>query len=400
MQHFRYQAVDREGRMHRGRLAASAPDEVAQRLLAQGLELLSLRRDYLRLPGGGPRIPRAELINFCFQLEQLCRAGVPLLDGLADLRDSLDHAAFRTLIQRVVADIAGGLALSQALAAHPRVFNPVFTHLIEAGERSGRLPEILAELTDNLRWEDELVAHARSVLIYPAFVSAVVVGASLFLALFLLPKFEQFVRALGQDLPWITRQLLHGGRLLAEYGLPLLGLGTLLLLLASLRWPTRPALRHLIDRVQLRLPLIGPVLGKIILARFSSTFALLYGAGIPVLEAVRSTQGIVGNALIRQGLAQVEQAVASGHHLTGAFRDTGLFPPLVIRMLHIGEQTGALDTALRNVGYFYHRDVRESVRRLQSLIEPLLTLLLGALLGGLLLSLFGPIYDVVSRIRP
>lgn len=162
---------------------------------------------------------------------------------------------------------------------------------------------------------------------------------------------------------------------------------------------TNPLARLRFDGIKLRLPVIGPILKKIVLSRFASTFAMLYASGIPVLESIRTTQHIVGNGVIRRGLERVEQSIREGHNVASAFHDVGLFPPLVVRMLRIGESTGGLDKALLNVSYFYNRDVKESVGKAQTLIEPMLTLFMGALLGWIMLSVIGPIYDVISKIK-
>ncbi|HOL65515.1 MAG TPA: type II secretion system F family protein, partial [Accumulibacter sp.] len=149
----------------------------------------------------------------------------------------------------------------------------------------------------------------------------------------------------------------------------------------------------------LNLPLIGDILRKIVLSRFANTFALLYSSGIPILESIRTTQEVVGNLVIRRGLERVEQLIGEGQNVTAAFHNTGFFPPLVVRMLRIGENTGALDNALLNVSYFYTRDVRESVQKAQQLVEPVLTVVMGAILGWIMLSVLGPVYDVISKIK-
>jgi len=162
---------------------------------------------------------------------------------------------------------------------------------------------------------------------------------------------------------------------------------------------TDPLARLRFDGIKLRLPLLGPILKKIILSRFANTFAMLYAAGIPILESIRTTQDIVGNGIVRQALQKVEQSIREGRNVAGAFHDVGIFPPLVVRMLRVGENTGGLDKALLNVSYFYTRDVKESVGKAQAMIEPVLTLFMGALLGWIMLSVIGPIYDVISKIK-
>jgi type IV pilus assembly protein PilC len=160
-----------------------------------------------------------------------------------------------------------------------------------------------------------------------------------------------------------------------------------------------PLARVRFDGIKLKFPLVGDILRKIILSRFANTFALLYASGIPILDSIRTTQDVVGNLVVRQGLERVEQLIGEGQNVTAAFHSIGFFPPLVIRMLRVGESTGRLDDALMNVSYFYNRDVKESVEKVQQLIEPMLTVLLGSLLGWIMLSVLGPVYDVISKIK-
>ena len=162
---------------------------------------------------------------------------------------------------------------------------------------------------------------------------------------------------------------------------------------------TNPLARVRFDGIKLKFPLVGDILRKIILSRFANTFALLYASGIPILDSIRTTQDVVGNLVVRQGLERVEQLIGEGQNVTAAFHSIGFFPPLVIRMLRVGESTGRLDDALMNVSYFYNRDVKESVEKVQQLIEPMLTVLLGSLLGWIMLSVLGPVYDVISKIK-
>jgi len=220
-----------------------------------------------------------------------------------------------------------------------------------------------------------------------------------FLIIYMVPQLRMFVKSMGQTLPLQTQILFLVSDLLVAYWyllptLPLLAFFGVRLLLNH-----NPLARLRFDGIKLRVPVLGSILRKIILARFANTFALLYASGIPILESIRTTQGVVGNLVIRSGLERVEQLIIEGQNVTAAFHSTGFFPPLVIRMLRVGENTGALDEALLNVSYFYNRDVRESVQKMQQLIEPLLTLIMGGMLGWIMLSVLGPVYDVISKIK-
>lgn len=397
---YRYRAIATNGQVVSGHEEAASPGELDGRLQRRGLELLAAvpgRRWQLRRAAA---LPRRELIDFCFHLEQLSRAGIPLLDALQDLQASAEQPRSRATLAALVDAIAGGQPLSQALQASPASFPALFANLIRAGETGGCLPEILHRLGHSLRDEDELIADRRRALIYPALVASTLLAAMGFLMTFLVPQLKQFVAASGQTLPLHAR-LLFG---LAEWinaGWPLLlAIAAGLPLIGGLAIRHDARCRDFVDACKLRLPLYGTLLKKADLARFSGTLALLYGAGIPVLEAIRESSGSLGNGRLRQAIAEVGRRIGEGSNLAAAFAASGLFPPLLIRMLHVGEITGRLDDALAHVAHFYRRDVQEAVARTRVLAEPLLTLVMGLLLGWIVLAALGPIYDIIGRLAP
>jgi len=394
-----YKAVSAEGRMVFGRIDAINIVDLEMRLKRMDLDLVTGKAIDQQKLFGKRKIPRPDLINFCFHLDQLTRAGVPILEGLADLRDSIENPRFREVIAGLIEGIEGGQTLSLAMADHPTVFNPVFVNLIRAGEATGQLPDVLSSLTESLKWEDELASHTKKLLMYPAFVGTVVISATFFLMIYMVPQLKLFVKNMGQTLPPQTQLLFFVSDLLVAYWWMFLLLPILSVIGLTLTLRSNPLARLRFDAVKLRLPVLGPILNKIILSRFANTFAMLYAAGIPVLESIRTTQDIVGNRVVRQALRRVEQSIREGQNIASAFRDAGLFPPLVVRMLRVGENTGGLDKALLNVSYFYNRDVKESVEKAQTLIEPILTVFMGMLLGWIMLSVLGPIYDVIGKIK-
>jgi len=397
---FSYKAVDASGKNVLGRVEAVNLFDLEQRLARMGLDLItgapSAQRSRLM---GGRRIPRQDLINFCFHLEQLASAGVPVIEGLVDLRESVDNPRFREVVSGLVESIEGGRSLSQALGEFPEVFSKVFVSLIRAGEQTGKLAEVLKSLSESLKWEDELAAQTKKLLMYPAFVGSIVVLVTFFLMIYLVPQMAGFIRNMGQNVPLQTRILLQVSALFVDYWWAILAAP--FVIWAGIAFAVRgnPALQYALDRYKITFPLIGPILRKIILSRFASSFAMMYASGITVLDAIRSCEEIMGNKPLELALRAAGQQIAEGKNLTAAFQDLALFPPLVIRMLRIGENTGALDTALLNVSYFYNREVRESIGKLQALIEPVLTVLLGALLGWVMLSVLGPVYDSISKMK-
>jgi type IV pilus assembly protein PilC len=397
---FSYKAVDAGGKNVLGRVEAVNLFDLEQRLARMGLDLVtgapSSQRTRLI---GGTKVRRQDLINFCFHLEQLASAGVPVMEGLVDLRESVENPRFREVVSGLVESIEGGRSLSQALGEFPEVFSKVFVSLVRSGEQTGRLPEVLKSLTESIKWEDELASQTKKLMMYPAFVGGTVLIVTFFLMVYLVPQMAGFIRNMGQDIPLQTRLLIGVSAFFVDYWWAILAAPFVAWTGLRIAAGKSPAFQYALDRYKITLPVIGPILRKIILSRFASSFAMMYSSGITVIDAIRSCEELMGNKPLELALRSAGQQIAEGKNLTAAFQDLGLFPPLVIRMLRIGENTGALDTALLNVSYFYNREVRESIGKLQAMIEPAMTVLLGAILGWVMLSVLGPVYDSISRMK-
>ena len=397
---YRYKAIDRTGRPARGKLDAANEVDLELRLKKMGLDLIIARPVRSQGPSiSGGSIKRQDLITFCFDLEQVSRAGIPLIDGLRDLRQGMENPRFREILTSILEDIEGGKTLSQALGGFPRVFNTVFVSLIRAGELSGTLPEVFENLGATLKWQDELVSQTRRLLVYPSLVFVVVTGVMVFLLLYLVPQVTQLLKTMGLELPIQTRILIWLSNFTATWWPVLLVLPIITAVVITFMVRTRPRSRYLFDYVILHLPVTGEILQKIILARFANFFALMYRSGITILEAVKTSEDIVANRVIADGLQRAGQQINAGESMSEAFQNLGMFPPLVIRMLRVGETTGALDTALMNVTYFYNRDVKDSVDKALKLLEPTLTLLLGGMLALILFSVLTPVYDVIGKLK-
>ncbi len=397
---FEYKAVDRSGRSARGKLDAANEVDLELRLRKMGLDLITTRllRSHSPTLASG-NITRQDLITFCFDLEQISRAGIPILEGLRDLRDGMENPRFREVLTSVIEDIEGGKTMSQALAAFPRVFNTVFVSLIRAGELSGTLTEVFENLGGTLKWQDELISQTRRLLVYPALVFVVVLCVMLFLLLYLVPQVTALMKTMGLTLPLQTRVLIWLSDTTATYWPVLVLLPVIVASGINFMVRTNSRAHYLWDYAILRLPITGLILQKIILARFANFFALMYRSGITILDAVRTSEDIVANRVIAEGLQRAGQQINAGESLPEAFANLGMFPPLVIRMLRVGESTGALDVALMNITYFYNRDVRESVDKALKLLEPMLTLILGGMLALVLFSVLTPIYDIIGKLQ-
>ena len=400
MHSFTYKAVDKQGRPARGSLEAANEVDLELRLRRMGLDLITCRElDKSRSLYARGRVSRVDLITFCIDIEQITRSGIPLIDGLRDLRDGMDNPRFREVLTTVIEDMEGGKMLSQCLAAHPDIFSVVFVSLVRAGEIAGTLPEVFENLAASLRWQDELASMTKRLLIYPTLVLVVVSAVVMFLLVWLVPQITQLIITMRVEMPFQTRMLTFVSDVVRQWW-PVLFTVPVLVAIPFVVWIRRSEkARYLWDYAKLRIPLTGPILQKIILSRFASFFAMMYRSGITVLDALRNSEEVVGNRVIADGLRRATQQITAGDSLAEAFQNTGIFPNLVIRMLRLGESTGALDTALMNVNYFYGRDVRESVDRAMKFIEPALTMVLGLVLAFILWAVLSPVYDILGKLK-
>lgn len=391
--------MNEEGRFSSGNIDAINPVDLELRLKRMGLDLVTFDAVKKSTLFKGGRISRPELITFCFHLDQLIRSGVPIIEALTDLRDSVDNPVFKSTVAGLLEDIEGGKKLSEAMENHPRAFDTVFTALVRAGEQSGQLPEVLTKLTENLKWQDELAAAAKKAMMYPMFVGVVVFVLIFVLMVFLVPQLVITLKALSPTLPIETRILIAISDFMVRFWYVIVVTPIAIVATLFVMARTNERFRFRLDGVALSLPFIGPLRTKIILARFSTFFALLYQSGITVLDCIHISEKIVGNRVIERALQRVGREINEGQGITQAFGNARLFPPLVLRMLRVGETTGGLDKALLNVSYFYNRDVKETMSKMQEMIQPMMTVILGGIFVLIIVTIFNPIYDVISKVK-
>src|SRR5262245_3611702 len=402
MPSYQYKAIDKAGRPARGGLDAVNEIDLELRLRRMGLDLITYTEVDRRAPAGfgtGGRITRQDLVNFCFDMEQMVRSGIPLIDGLRDMRDTMDNPRFREVLTVMTEDMEGGKVLSQCMMSNPEVFNNVFVSLIRAGEQAGQLPQVFQNLAETLKWEDELISQTRRLLMYPALTLVVVLGVLIALLVFLVPQIASLFKTMGLALPGQTRALLAVSAFVTGFWWLIFGLPVAAAVVFVIAVQRSPKIAYMWDYAKLRIPVIGPILQKIIMSRFANVFSLMYRSGITVLEAIKTSEEVVDNRVISDGLNRAGQQVSAGEGLTETFQNLGMFPPLVIRMLRVGETTGALDAALTNVTYFYNRDVKESVDKAQKALGPAMTLVLGGLLAFVIWAVLGPVCDILGKLK-
>ncbi len=399
MLEFSYRAVTAEGRTISGRQSATSESDLEARLARMQLELLQAKPVRAASLFARKKLENKELINIFIHMQTLSQAGVPLFESLIDLRDSADTPSVRRFISDLVDRIEGGASLSDALEQSPAGIDKVNISLIRTGEATGKLPEVLAELVESLKWSDEIAAQTKKLLMYPVFAGTIVLGAVGFLMIYLVPQLIGFIKNLGGVIPIQTRALVAFSNFLVNYWYTI----PIFVTVIAGAWITAvrvsPEARLFVDSTKLKFPLFGPILKKIIMARFAKSFGLMYRSGVSVLDAMVFCETLSTNAAFRKAIGSAATSISQGQKVSDAFAATTLFPALVVRMIRVGETTGGLDKALENVSYFYTREVDDAIGKLQGLIQPVLTVFLGGMIAWIMSSVMLPIYELISKVK-
>ena len=401
MPDYKFKTIDAAGKVRTDTMVASNPMELEKRLGSMGFDLLSYReqsrasRSILQKK----TVSRRDLINFTFHVEQLTKSGVPLLDSLKDIRDSLEYSNFTDVLQTVIDDIEGGKTFSLALSEHPQIFDKVYVTLVRVGEETGNLAEVLKDLAETIRWQDELASHTRKIMIYPAIVSTVVICVVSFLMIYLMPQLLPFIKNIGTEIPIYTKVLMAMSNAFVRYWYLIFSLPVILYVVVVVAANNNIGARYFVDGLKLKIWLIGPLVAKIKLARFANYFAMMYSSGITVLDALGISEDMVNNLVLENSINKARSSIAEGSQISESFERTGVFPSMIVRMLKVGEDTGAMDEALLNVSYFYNREVKESIDKLEPAMMPVLTIVLGGIMLWIMMAVLGPVYDAVSSVK-
>lgn len=397
---YRYKAIDESGKVRNDNIEADNLLDLEQRLSGMGMDLINYRE---KKPGlfsfSSKGIQRKELINFTFQMQQLTKSGVSILDGLGDLRDSVSAGRMKEVLSGLVEEIQGGKTFSGALAEFPEIFDTVYITLVKVGEETGRIAEVMNDMAATLKWHDELIAHTKKIMIYPAIVTVVITAVVSYLMIFLVPELIPFIEELGGVIPVHTRALIATSWFLGNYWYLVFGTPVVLYFTIHYLAQRKPEVRMFIDKLKLRLYIFGPIILKTRLARFSNYFAMMYSSGLTVLDSLKISELLMGNAVLSKSIIDIREKIADGGKISDSFASVNVYPPLVIRMLKVGENTGALDEALLNISYFYNREVKESVDKMEAAMTPILTIVMGGIMMWIMSAVLGPIYDSLTTIQ-
>jgi type IV pilus assembly protein PilC len=397
---FQYKAVDPAGKFVQGSLDAGNIADLELRLEKMNLDLVTCKQ---KQPGadifGRNKIGRRDLINFSFHLEQLTRSGVPILEGLTDLREGEENPGFRDVIASLIEGIEGGSSFSQALAMYPKVFDDVFISLIKVGERSGQMSTVLVDITETLKWQDEIIAKARKAVTYPAVIGTLIFSIIMFLMIFVVPDIMSAIVGLGGEIPFHSLALMATSEFLVAYWYLVIMAPFVIFFILRHLYKTNEKARFKIDGFLLNVWAFGEVNEKIKISRFTRYFALMFASGITVLDAIKLSRSVVSNRVLEDGIDRAWVQISEGGSISESFKNIGIFPPLVIRMLRVGESTGRMDVSLKNVSYFFERDINERMEKMEPVLQTALLAAIGGVVLWLILSVFGPMYDTISTIQ-
>jgi type IV pilus assembly protein PilC len=339
-----------------------------------------------------PKIRVRDMIQLFMHMEQMQSAGVPLLDALADIRDSSDNQSLKDIMTDIHRNVSDGSSLSEALANHPKIFGNLYIALVKAGEDTGDLTKSYIQLVKYLKWVDDMQTKIRKATRYPTILLVVVVLTIVVMMGYVVPQIIGFIENIGQELPFYTTALMATSEFFQEWWWAILSAPPVLWVIYKFFARNSEEFAYRMDVLFLEMPIAGPLIRKINIARYSQTFAALFSSGIDVINCLRSSQKTVNNLAIHEALDAVQAQVEAGAPLSKAFGASGEFPTLVTRMIKVGEESGQLTPVLEQVSEFYTRDVDEAVQSLITMIEPMLTAILGVMILWIAVAVFGPIY--------
>ncbi len=402
MEKYKYKALNAKGRPIKGILGAVNENDLFNQLQAAGLELVSCAPLSVKKTKSGlfgQKVTPRDLIQLFIHLDQMEGAGVPLLESLADIRDTSDNTALRDAISEIHRDVMEGSKLSEAMQKHPKIFANLFVSLVASGEETGKMSSAYQQLTKYLAWLDAMQARVRKATRYPMVLMVVVLGAITLMMGFVVPQIVDFIRNMEFEMPFATVALIATSDFFQQYWWAVLIVpAAIISVVLSLR-RTSEDFAYKIDRILLEAPVMGPLFRKINIARFCQTFGALYASGLPILEAIDAANKTIGNRALAEAMVGIQGHIKSGSPLSEAFNGSGEFPSMVIRMLKVGEDSGNLTAVLTQVSDFYTADVDEEIQKLIAMIEPSLTIVLGGMILWIAVGVFGPIYSSFEQIQ-
>jgi type IV pilus assembly protein PilC len=401
---YAYRVRDRQGKLLGGTLEAENEQAVVAKLRQLGYAPVSIEAEKgaglkaeVRLPGSG-RVKLKDLAVFSRQFATMINSGLSLLRALTILGEQTDNKRLAQIIVLVRAEVEKGVSLSAAMAKHPKAFNRLYVAMVRAGEIGGFLDQVLVQVAETFEKEVALRGKIKSAMTYPVVVFVMVLAIVAAMLVFIVPTFEGLYESLGGKLPLPTQLLINASNLLRKFFLLVIG-AVGLLVFAFRRWKATQKGRYAIDKFKLKVKVFGPLFHKTALSRFSRTLSTLIRSGVPILQALEIVGETVNNSVISRAVRDVQDSVREGESLATPLSKHATFPPMVVQMMAVGEETGALEVLLAKVADFYDQEIEAAVASLTSLIEPILIAVMGAAVGGMVIALYMPLFNIINLVK-
>ena len=400
MPSFVWKGKTRSGQFQEGILLADSRDAAVASLRRSQIQISSLKekgREFPLLPKLPGRINAKRVALFTRQFSVMLDAGLPLVQCLEILGEQQEQPKFRDILGRVRTDVEAGMSLAEAMRKHPAAFDNLFVNMVAAGEAGGILDVILQRLSTYLEKAVRLKGMVKAALIYPITVITIAVGVVWIILWKVIPIFGQLFAGLGGELPFLTRMVVAASNFVGRFS-PLIVIAGIVVFFSLRAYHNTYHGRRVLDGMILKIPVIGMLMRKIAVARFCRTLATLTSSGVPILEGLEITAKTSGNAIIEDGIMAVRKSVEEGKTISGPLGETKVFPSMVVQMINVGEQTGALDQMLSKIADFYEEEVDTAVAGLVKLIEPLMIVVLGGIIGVIVTAMYMPMYTILGKI--
>jgi type IV pilus assembly protein PilC len=398
---WKWEAKTRQGELRGGEMEAADDAAVKARLAQMGLEPTKVKKKpkeiHIKIPGFGG-VTTKDLLVFTRQFSVMIDAGLPLVQGLEIIATQADNHEFRRVLMDVKLRVESGSTFADALAQHPKVFDELFTQLVRAGEIGGILDTILQRLGAYIEKNEKLKRRVKGAMVYPSIVLVVAVGVTLVMLMFVTPTFEKMFKDFGGAMPAPTQFLIDVSHFLTGYWYFVFGI-PVAAFVAWRTWVSTDRGRRQWDAFILKLPVIGSLIRKIAVARFTRTLGTMLSSGVPILDALEIVAKSAGNKTIERAILTVRARIAEGKNIAGPLAETKVFPPMVVQMIGVGEATGAMDQMLNKIADFYDDEVDVAVAALTSMIEPIMMVFLGGMVGGFMVAMYLPIFNVAGNIK-
>ncbi|HEY4340099.1 MAG TPA: type II secretion system F family protein [Steroidobacteraceae bacterium] len=388
-----WEGTDKKGKRLKGKMLAASEAAVKADLRRQGVLAKKVRKE-VQFFKGGKKINAEDIALFARQLATMLQAGIPMVQCFDIIGNGHDKPSMQKLVLAIKSDVEAGTTLHEALAKHPLYFDDLFVNLVEAGEHAGALETLLDKVAVYKEKTEALKKKIKKALFYPTAVLVVAFIVTAILLIFVIPQFESLFKGFGADLPAFTQMIIDLSRFVQDKGwLIAIVLGGAGYTFFYFKKRSRP-MRRALDRMMLKAPIVGPILVKAAIARYSRTLSTMFAAGVPLVEALTSVAGATGNIVYEEATLKIRDEVSTGQRLQRCMESTGLFPNMVIQMIAVGEESGSLDQMASKVADFYEADVDAAVDAMSSLLEPLIMAILGVLVGGMVIAMYLPIFKL------